>query len=107
MLPKKHRLSLSSYKHFSKRTKRLFSPEFQITAAQNDSILKVAIVVSKKVAKKAVDRNHIKRLISESLRKNIANIKFSGNVAIFVKKNISDLTQTQVEGLILKIFKKL
>lgn len=110
MLPRKHRLNLSSHTSFTKDARRLFSPEFQIAtkgSGGSGAIFEVAISVSKKVAKKAVDRNRIRRLVSESLRKNIDNIKFKGKVHIVVKKDVSNLHQTEVQHMVLKLFNKL
>ena len=47
---------------------------------KNDKIqhLEVAVAVSKKLFKRAVDRNKIKRLLREAIKKNENNISFSG-----------------------------
>lgn len=53
------------------------------------------IVVSKKVAKRAVDRNRIKRIIKEALRG-----KTNEGLKIIVRNNIANLkTQEVVQGL--------
>ena len=47
---------------------------------KNDKIqhLEVAVTVSKKLFKRAVDRNKIKRLLREAIKKNENDISFSG-----------------------------
>lgn len=53
---------------------------------------KLRVVVSKKVAPKAVDRNRIKRIIKEAI-KNLEPYK--GSIVIIVKNNVENLkTQT-------------
>lgn len=61
MLPKKNRFSFKS-----KLPKQIInSPSFNVRHDENGEELKVAVVVSKKVDKRAVVRNKIKRQILE------------------------------------------
>lgn len=63
---------------------------------------KSTIVVSKVVAKKAVDRNRIKRVIKEALRQGLyAKYEFK----IIVKKNIADLKMQEVKEKLEKLLK--
>jgi len=55
---------------------------------------KLTIVVSKKVAPLAVDRNRVKRLIKEALRQMAMD---SSSLKIIVKKNIADAKMAQVK----------
>ena len=107
MLPKKNRLILSRYTDYPKGKKRISTSGFELIAQSRKGVLKTAIVVSKKTAKKAVERNRIKRLISERIRKNLDNIKFEGKLAIIVKENIASLKQAQIEEKIVKLINKL
>ena len=47
--------------------------------------LDVAVTVSKKLFKRAVDRNKIKRLLREAIRKNENDISFSGQCLFLYK----------------------
>lgn len=58
---------------------------------------KPVIVISKKIAPLAVDRNRIKRLIKEALRQ----MEYKNNrLKIIVKKNFSGAKMTQVKDII-------
>ena len=54
---------------------------------KNDKIehLEVAVTVSKKLFKRAVDRNKIKRLLREAIKKNEKDISFSGQCLFLYK----------------------
>ena len=63
------------------------SPSFTVRYGKNDKGLRVAVVVSKRVDKRATVRNKIKRRILDSIRKNIkAEEPF--DLIFYVKKNI-------------------
>lgn len=62
------------------------------------------IVISKKVSKKAVERNRTKRIIREALRDlNLRKL----NIRIIVKNNIAYLKKDQVRKIISQILPKL
>ena len=107
MLPSKNRLSLSSAKAKLANGKRVTSNEFQIIGKKEKGIFKTATIVSKKVAPKAVDRNRIKRLISESVRASLGKIKFEGVLIIIAKQNIAKFKKAAVEEKLLKLIAKL
>lgn len=56
---------------------------------------KFAIVISKKISKKAVTRNKIKRQISHIISKNISKIKSGLGVVIIVRKISSDFSSLE------------
>ncbi len=64
-----------------------------VVKIQNREYSKSTIVVSKQTAKRAVDRNRIKRLIREAQRE----LKLPQNLVIIVKKNIADLKKDQIK----------
>ena len=70
---------------------------------KHSGLPKASIIVSKNVAKKAVDRNRIKRIIREAQRK--INLPAS-NHTVIVKKNIADLKTDQVKELLIKHLNK-
>ena len=43
-------------------------------------------IISKRVSKRAVDRNKIKRLLSEAVKMNLGKIKNKGNKIVFLAK---------------------
>lgn len=61
-------------------------------------------IISKKISKKAVDRNQIRRRLMEAVRLNM-NIFPQGFRGIFlVKKNILDKSETEIEECLKKLF---
>ena len=75
---------------------------------KNDKIehLEVAVAVSKKLFKRAVDRNKIKRLLREAIKKNEGDISFGGQCLFFYKGlNLPDLSLLieEVNSLISKV----
>lgn len=54
-------------------------------------------IISTKISKRAVDRNRIKRTISEVVRKNISKIKSGLDVVFLVKPSIMKITSEQIE----------
>ena len=75
---------------------------------KNDKIehLEVAVAVSKKLFKRAVDRNKIKRLLREAIKKNEEDISFSGQ-CLFLYKGLKlpdlSLLIKEVNSLISKV----
>lgn len=68
---------------------------------------RVAVVVPKKVSKKAVVRNRIKRRIYEIMRTNWPQIQPGFDMIIMVTVDISKTTPTQLETNILQCLKRL
>ncbi len=101
MLPAKNRLNLSKNK-FPKNGKRvrLTGEEFDIFFEKSDDF-KAAVIVTKQVAKKAVDRNRIRRIITEALR----DMDIKGELVIKVKKNIAGQKTNQVKEKLLALLK--
>lgn len=93
MLPKKYRLDLSQNKKEKRQIGEKTANEELGLTFRNTGTLKAAIIVSKKVAPLAVDRNRIKRLLSESIRKQDI---VRGDLLIVVRKNISRFGQKRV-----------
>lgn len=55
-------------------------------------------VISKKISKKAVDRNRIKRLLAEAVRNNLGLLKSKGNIVVYLsKKTMLGKKQSEVE----------
>ncbi len=85
MFPKKHRLSKSAdVKKTTARGRSFFNKYFVIKSVPQNDEKKFTVVVSTKISKKAVERNRIKRIVREELRKNIDNIK-TGSYVFLIK----------------------
>ena len=66
--------------------------------------MKFGVIVSKKISKKAVERNQIKRRLMEAVRLNM-DIFPEGFRGIFlVKKNILDKNEKEIEECLKKLF---
>ena len=69
-------------------------------------ISRCAVVVSKKVAKKATDRNKIKRRVAEIVRVNWDKITPGYNLIISLKQDIATLDQSKLEHEVLECLKR-
>lgn len=103
MLPPKNRLNLSRIPKREFKGKQVSNEEFFLIGKKADNF-KAGISISKKVAKRAVDRNRIKRLISEGLRNQRVPPR---QVLVIVRKNISDLKMSDVKIKLENLLKKL
>lgn len=88
------------------------SPLFGVSVVnnKNEDIFRTQIgfVISRKIDKKAVVRNKIKRYLAEAVRKNIAEWEDKNYKIIFlVKKNILEKTEEEIEFEVVNIFKKI
>jgi len=72
---------------------------------KDKKIKRFGVVVSKKISKRAVDRNKVKRLIMESLKNNLNKIEGGLEILFLVKKNILGKKYKEVEEEVKKIFK--
>lgn len=104
MLPANNRLVLKKYASPSFKGQRLQSREFDLVYRRLPQVFKAAIIISKKTARLAVDRNRIKRLISEALRNQQI---FEGELVIKVKENLKGLKMPEVKQKIETQLKKI
>jgi len=99
-LAKKHRLNLRLYRQrVEESCKKLHSPFFTyLVASQIDHLSnsRFAILMSKKLARKAVDRNKIKRKISQSIQNTLPNLPQHHDIILIPKKTILGKTITQI-----------
>lgn len=108
MLPRKQRLVREAdFRRAYHKGATAFSPSIVLKAVPNGlPVSRYGIVVSLKVSKKAVDRNRIKRHISEIIRLRLANIKPGRDILLIVKKgqNIDnyDVINHNIEHLLQK-----
>lgn len=84
MLAKKNRLSRDEFNRFFSLGKKVHTPYFQLIHLATEPF-KVSVVVSKKVAKTAVQRNKIRRRIYDIVRNHQKQYSITG-VYIFLTK---------------------
>lgn len=65
-----------------------------------------AIVISSKVASKAVERNKVRRRVSEIIRKNFPFIYSGFDMIILTRRKTKDLNSFELEESLIEIFKK-
>ena len=105
MLSQKHRLSRSAdVKKTTAKGRSFFNPYFVIKLSPGSENTRVTVIVSAKVSKKAVDRNRIKRILREELRKNIPHFK-TGYYAVIVKPAAIKATPTDLREALSKSLK--
>lgn len=68
--------------------------------------VKFGFVISKKISKRAVDRNKIKRRMSEVLRKRLSDFKPGTRIIFLAKKNLLGIKTGEIEGEIDKLISK-
>jgi ribonuclease P protein component len=105
MLPKKHRINKKIFEEILKKGK-IFSSDClyikTLPISEKHSIF--AFVVSSKVAKKAVERNKLKRRARHIIKKMLPKIEKGLGVIIFFKKGVEKMTFSELEKEINDIF---
>ena len=86
---------------------KFYSNNLVLRFSKNElSKSRFCVVVSKKISKKAVDRNKIRRRIYEIVRLNYNKIKPNFDFMIFVSRGILKMKYQEIEQEILSLFKK-
>lgn len=101
MLPAKYRLQKFSN---LKTVRRSQNQKFELILKAGGKP-KLGVVVSKKVAKKAVDRNRIKRMIHEALKEKIVNL--GSPLIIILKANLASQKMPEIKKDLETLLKKL
>jgi len=91
MLAKQNRLSRADFTKYFKTGKRINSPAATLIVSPHD-VFHGAVVVSKKVSKKAVRRNTLRRRAYAQLYTAYKNKK-NGVYILIIKPSFSDLTR--------------
>ncbi|OQA70330.1 MAG: Ribonuclease P protein component [Parcubacteria group bacterium ADurb.Bin247] len=73
-------------------------------SSNNLAETRFGFIVSKKVSKKAVTRNRLKRIFREQTRLNLKNIKPGLDVVVIVKS--SQITSVEARRILLELFKR-
>lgn len=74
--------------------------------ATKQPVSKLAVVISKKVAKKAVVRNKIRRRFIEAIRQKWQIITPGYNIIITIKSDVSSKNQAEIQAEILNSLKR-
>src|SRR3989339_548712 len=98
---------ISSQKEFEevKRRGRLVSGGWWSWLVLNDGGAgkKVGVVVSKKISKKAVDRNRIKRLVTEGVRKSLELVPEGSRIVFLIKRAVLGKGAEEIEKEVKKM----
>lgn len=90
MLPKQHRLPLRrEFFRLQKAGKRHHSPVASLLFARQENVLspsRFAIVVSKRLDKRAVRRNRTKRVLREAIKQLLPELTKGYDVAVYAKR---------------------
>lgn len=108
MLAKRYRLVKD--KDFDRVFKKgnYFSNEFiALKAVKNNlKISRFGFIVSLKISKKSIIRHRVRRRIQEIIRLNLLKIKPGFDAIILVRPGIIDKTYSQIERVLINVFKK-
>ncbi len=103
MLKKIYRLKVLKR---SNGAKTIISSLFTLRFWENgESLSKFAFIISKKIDKKAVIRNKIKRSLARVLKEILIGIKPGYNFVFIVKKEILEKSQEEIEKSLKETFK--
>ena len=104
-LAKKNRLNLRLHRHrVEESCKKLHSPLFTHLVAKSTHLHpRFAILISKKLAKKAVVRNKIKRRISQSLQDSLFQLPQNLDVILIPKPTILNKSILEIQTDLLKL----
>ncbi len=107
MLPRSNRLNIHTYFTEIRGTgKKLSGPYFSFYYRLNHdiNIPQINIIVSKKVAKSAVKRNRMRRVINTIMKKTLTHSPVTLQGLFFVYRDFSDLKSAELEALIKLMF---
>jgi ribonuclease P protein component len=106
MLKRHHRISKNALTADTASYRFIKAPYFSLKQRKNDlSTYRFAFVISKKIDKRAVVRNTLKRRMSSAVSP-FAQAKEGYDMVFFLKKDILQATQAQINQAVLEIFKK-
>lgn len=104
MLKKIYRLSVLKRE---KNEKTISSSSFTLKYLINgDDVSRFAFIISKKIDKKAVIRNKIKRTISKVIEENLSEIVLGYNFIFIPKREILTKSKEELEKEIKEVFKQ-
>lgn len=89
-----------------KTGKRVHSEFASVIFLPTEESLQFAVIIPKKVAKLAVSRNRVKRLMTEALHKNMPAIKPGHEIIFLIKKVLKEWKLEDVQPLVLDLLQK-
>ena len=98
----------ADYQAVFDRNRRLSNRHFRILVhtAQNQSEARLGIVVSRRVSKKSVERNRIKRQVRECFRTN-RHILVSRDMVVIAHRACESAPNSELRDSLIKLFKQL
>jgi ribonuclease P protein component len=107
MLSKKRRIEKKNFTALQKKGKSLFTKLFSVTvgALKDKEAFKVSVVVSKKVAKTAVTRNRLRRVVYGALGEMLPHLQKGLFFIFYLKSGVEKITKSQLEKEIQDLFK--
>lgn len=109
MLSKTFRLTgKETFAKLKKEGKKIFGETLTLVyrAREDEKNSKIGIIVSLKISKRAVDRNKVKRLIREAVRRDINDLKSGIDLVFLTKRNILKLDQEGIFTEVNKLLRK-
>lgn len=108
MLKRNQRLSRDEFKTLLRSGKRLHTEYFTLVwiKGTQEAEMKCGLSVGKKVTSKATQRNKLRRVLYDTVKKHHTLIQ-GKHVAILTKRNIVDLSYTQLEQKVTQALQKL
>lgn len=108
MLPSLNRLPSPETRKVLREGRRISLPEFQLVYRKKTSEpSRFTVIVSTKIAKRATQRNRLKRLIRESLQHILPDLKSNLDGVVIVRKNFSESTQVEIQEKVKSLLEKI
>ncbi len=106
MLAKEQRLSVAAFAKVFATGKRLHLPQVSLVYVPSDTF-RAAVVVGKKVAKKAVDRNTLRRRVYTQLREITIDASLPVSVLVLVKPDFGRLAKVEQRQVVEDVITRL
>jgi ribonuclease P protein component len=107
MLSPSHRLPASEIPRVMRRGVRIVGKNLQILVHKSEQdVSRFAFIVSTKVDKRATVRNRVRRLMSESVRLSMNQIKPGYDCVIIAGRSLIGLNQADVSKIVIELLKK-
>src|SRR5260221_14257922 len=105
MLPKALRLPSPLISRLMRHGKRFSNESFLLTYGHNDQqSVRFAFIVGMRIDKRAVVRNRVKRLLSESVRHLMPGLRLGWDVVVTARKAFEDIPQVDIEKQLKQAF---